>query len=86
MENFGGFVSYLGGVDGAVEQRRDGAAADADVRLHGEPLEAHLHLGRLHAQPALHHGSSSITHRPCMHQDTLLESYAYRLIDACMLL
>lgn len=44
---------YLGGVDGGVEQRRDGAAADADVRLHGEPLEPHLHLVRLHAQPAL---------------------------------
>lgn len=51
----GVLVGYLGGVDGAVEQRRDGAAADADVRLHGEPLEPHLHLGRLHAKPALHH-------------------------------
>jgi hypothetical protein len=27
---------YLGGVDGAVEQRRNGSPAEADLRLHGD--------------------------------------------------
>jgi hypothetical protein len=42
---------YLGGVDGAVEQRRNGSPAEADLRLHGEPLERHLHLLRLDSKP-----------------------------------
>ena len=45
-----GVVGYLGGVDGAVEQRWHGVAAHPDVHLHGQPLEPRLHLRCLHTQ------------------------------------
>lgn len=52
---------YLGSVDGAVEQRRQRAAAHAHVGLHGELLEPHLHLLHADPQPAQ---ISARTHHP----------------------
>jgi hypothetical protein len=53
--------TYLEDVDGGVEQRRQRALADVDVRLDGQVLVPHLDLGELDPDPAHNKAAVNIT-------------------------